>query len=290
MVADDFLSDPLARQWLDGIEPAWTLLTMDSLKALRLPPWLDHSALQIAADLTAEETEHSPVARNALVLLRRAYERKGLPITATGNLTRAVVADMRQLIDWPDYDQADALRLHKVINEPDFMPLHIVRLLSEVAALVRVTKGKLVTTPLGRSVLTSAERGSLVALLFQIMFWRMDLSYFARGLLGSWPQPDMGIALWSLSVSAANWQTAENLTRLCTIPEPTMLAGSLDRPTYAMEAKILRPLSWFGLLDHRSEQIEGRLFSKQHYYRKTDLFGRLLAFEVEVTSTLGARH
>jgi len=129
---------------------------------------------------------------------------------------------------------------------------------------------------------------ALLFLLFQIMFWRMDLSYFARGLVGAWPQADIGIALWSLSVSATNWQTAESLTRLCTIPEPTMLTGSLDRPTHAVEAKILRPLSWFGLLDHRSEQIDGRLFSKQHYYRKTDLFDRLLAFEVEITSTLRA--
>ena len=35
MVADDFLQDPQVRQWLDGVEPAWTLLTFDSLRALR---------------------------------------------------------------------------------------------------------------------------------------------------------------------------------------------------------------------------------------------------------------
>jgi hypothetical protein len=27
MVAEDFLRDPQVRQWLGGIEPAWTLLT-----------------------------------------------------------------------------------------------------------------------------------------------------------------------------------------------------------------------------------------------------------------------
>jgi hypothetical protein len=27
MVAEDFLQDPRVREWLDGIEPAWTLLT-----------------------------------------------------------------------------------------------------------------------------------------------------------------------------------------------------------------------------------------------------------------------
>ena len=36
MVAEDFLQDRQARQWLDGVEPAWTMLTFDSLQALRL--------------------------------------------------------------------------------------------------------------------------------------------------------------------------------------------------------------------------------------------------------------
>ena len=38
MVAADFLQDPQVRQWLDGVEPAWTLLTFDSLRALRQEP------------------------------------------------------------------------------------------------------------------------------------------------------------------------------------------------------------------------------------------------------------
>ena len=68
------------------------------------------------------------MARNTVILLRQAIERGGLPLTATGNLSRAVVAEMCKLIEWPGYDQADAFRLHKVINEPDFLPLHIVRI------------------------------------------------------------------------------------------------------------------------------------------------------------------
>jgi len=38
MVAKDFLQDPQVREWLDGIEPAWTLLTSESLRALRHEP------------------------------------------------------------------------------------------------------------------------------------------------------------------------------------------------------------------------------------------------------------
>jgi hypothetical protein len=38
MVAADFLQDPRVQGWLDGVEPAWTLLTFESLRALRHEP------------------------------------------------------------------------------------------------------------------------------------------------------------------------------------------------------------------------------------------------------------
>ncbi|MFZ1882950.1 MAG: hypothetical protein WAU53_04945 [Rhodoplanes sp.] len=118
-----------------------------------------------------------------MVLLQQATERGGLPLTATGNLSRAVVAEMSQLFEWPGYNQADAFRFHKVINEPDFLPLHFVHLLAQTATLVRAEQGKLAATSLGRSMLIGdARRGSLPAILFHLAFWHIDLGYFGRGL------------------------------------------------------------------------------------------------------------
>ena len=225
-------TDPRVQGWLDGVEPAWTLLTFESFLALRQEPSAVQSAIQIANDLSVDEIASSAVARNTLILLKHAIEHVGLPLTATGNLSRAAVAKMCKLIEWPNYDQAEAFRLNKVINEPDFLPLHVVRQLAQAATLVRVQHGKLVATPLGKSILSDAKRGSLLAVLFHLAFWRMDLSYFGRGLLGSWPQADAGVVLWSLSVCANDWQSAEKLTRLCTIPEPAMFSETWDkRPT-----------------------------------------------------------
>jgi hypothetical protein len=106
-------------------------------------------------------------------------------------------------------------------------------------------------------------------------------------LLGSWPQADIGIVLWSLSVSAGDWQTREKLTRLCTIPELAMLTGAWDRSAFAMEARILRPLLWFGLLEYRSEKIPDSRFGARHYYRKAALFDRLLTFDVKMEFAKG---
>jgi len=287
MVAADFLRDTQVRQSLDGVEPAWSC---SPSTALRQEPSAVQTAIRIANDLSANEIAGSPVARNTLILLRQAIERGGLPLTATGNLSRAAVAEMCELIEWPDYNQADAFRFNKVINEPDFLPLHVVRILAQAATLVRAQRGKLVATPLGKPMPSDERQGSLPAILFHIAFWRMDLGYFGRGLLGSWPQADIGIVLWSLSVSAGDWQTSEKLTRLCTIPEPATLTGTWDRSAYAMEARILRPLLWFGLLEHRSENIPDSRFAVRHYYRKSALFDRLLKFAVKMDFAEVARH
>jgi LPS sulfotransferase NodH len=148
------------REWLDGVEPAWTLLTFESLRALRHEPSAAQTAIRIANDLTVGEIAGSPVARNTLILLRQAIKRGGLPLTATGNLSRAAVAEMCKLIEWPDYDQADAFRFNKVINEPDFLPLHVVRQLTQAATLVRPQRCKLIATPSGKSMLSNTKQGA----------------------------------------------------------------------------------------------------------------------------------
>src|SRR5438477_12349578 len=109
MVASGFLHDPEVRRWLDGIEPAWTLLELESLNALRREPSKGNRALCLANDLTDVEIAASAVTPNALILLRRAADSDGLKLTATGNLSRAVVAEMIDLFNWPGFDRSQAL-------------------------------------------------------------------------------------------------------------------------------------------------------------------------------------
>ena len=52
MVAADFLQNPQVRHWLDGVEPAWTLLAFDGLRALRQEHSAGQSAIRIATELS----------------------------------------------------------------------------------------------------------------------------------------------------------------------------------------------------------------------------------------------
>jgi hypothetical protein len=146
------LQNPSVRNWLGDIEPAWTLLDQASFFALRRPPSPTAGPIRLAMDLTNEEVQQSAVARNALVLLRAA-KGTGLKMTATGNLSRGVVAEMRELFTWPGFDRAEAFQFHKVINEPDFLPLFFVRHVAEAGKLLRRHKGHLKVTPAARQML-----------------------------------------------------------------------------------------------------------------------------------------
>ena len=68
------------------------------------------------------------------------------------------------------------------------------------------------------------------------------------------------------------------------------MTGTWDRSAFALEAKILRPLLWFGLLETRSEKIPNTQFATLNYYHKSALFERLLKFDVKVEFSEGSGH
>jgi hypothetical protein len=202
MVAPGFLANPEVRRWLNGIEPAWTMLDFHSFNALNDEPSANNQAIRLEANLTTTEISGSAITANTLLLLRRAAEGGGLKLTATGNLSRSVVEEMCGPIEAPGYDKDELFRYQKVVNEPDFLPLHFVRILAQTAKLLRTYRGKLIPTPLGRRMLALEQHGPLQAVLFHVVFWHMNLAYFDRYPVDSWPLTQVGVILWSLSASA----------------------------------------------------------------------------------------
>jgi hypothetical protein len=287
VVAPGFLTKPEVLHWLNGVEPVWTMLDFHSFNSLRNQPSASNRTIRLEPSLTTTDLSGSAITRNALLLLRRAADADGLKLTATGNLSRSVVAEMCEIIEWPDYDKQELFRFNKVINETDFLPLHFVRVLMQATKLFRTHRGRLVPTRLGKSIVVKEQYGALQALLFHIAFWHLNLGYFDRNPLDSWPQGDVGVVLWSLSASAFDWLDRETLTRLCAVPVIGILEATWDLGSSAMEARILRLLVWFGLLEHRSERGTGPV--ERHLYRKTPLFDRFVKFDVQI-ETPATRH
>jgi hypothetical protein len=81
MVSPGFLENPEVRLWLNGVEPAWTMLDFDSFNALHDEHSASNPAIRFEPNLTATEISASAVTTNALLLLRRAAETGGLKLT-----------------------------------------------------------------------------------------------------------------------------------------------------------------------------------------------------------------
>ena len=108
MVAPGFLENPEVRRWLNGVEPAWTMLEFGSFNALHHGPSASNQAIRLEPGLTPTDLPGSAVTRNAVILLRRAIETGGLKLTQKGNLSRAVVAEMFEIMEWPGLDKEGA--------------------------------------------------------------------------------------------------------------------------------------------------------------------------------------
>jgi hypothetical protein len=268
------------QQWLDGIVPVWTMLDFASYVVLRQEPLPGNEAIRLVADLTEANLTGLAVARTARVMLQRATEDGGLRLTATGNLSRSVVAELIEVTEWPDLDKAQLFELNKVINEPDFLPVHFVRLLLEATKLVRRRRDRLVPTQLGKKMVATERRGALQALLFHVALWHVNLGYFDRNPIDLWPQNEVGVVLWSLSITANDWVHRDKLTRLCTVPTLGVVGAPHKLGPYAVETRILRPLTWFGLLACRREG--GIRLRAAPFYRKTPLFDLFVHFRVQL--------
>jgi len=110
----------------------------------------------------------------------------------------------------------------------------------------------------------------------------MNLAYFDGYPIASWPQGEVGIILWSLSASAHDWLPRETLTRLRASPVIGVLESQWDFGSSAMEARILRPLVWFGLLESRTEPRSSTKVVDRRLYRKAPLFDRFVQFHVQI--------
>ena len=272
--------------------PVWMLLGPASQDALllgrgdTLP-----AAIAIARDLGGDAVANVPLMATTRLMLARARALGGLALTATGALSRADVRAIFDAIDWPGYDKAHVLMMNKALNEADVMPVELTRLTAQTVKLLRKREKRLLATKAGQALAQEGQAVEVFRQLFTTVFWRLNLSYFDRVPLEAWPQDHIGIVLWCLSVAGKEWFRAEDLMRTCSVWDPALDEGPADLPVYAFEGRVLRPLTWFGLLEMRLAGDEGTPeWRRDRRYRKAGLYDRVLRFDVQVIKPEGHAH
>ncbi|MGO4740839.1 hypothetical protein AB4099_30200 [Bosea sp. 2KB_26] len=254
------------------------------------PPGRVPQAVRLTPDsVSVEVALQAPMVIAARLLLALAVETGGLALTPAGALKRADVRHVFDRTDWPGYDRATTLATNKVINEHDAYGVLFTRIVLQAARLLRKRSGILKASKAGKAMLAPEAAPALLAELFEATFWKVNLQDFDRNPLEFWPQHHMGVILWSLSVTAHGWSHAKDLMPACTIMETIGDPIAPDFPAFALTTRVLRPLSWLGLLESRrsEKRPDGGLDDD---VRKAPLFDQLLRFEVELKGGSEPRH
>ena len=275
--------------WPGGVEPVWSLLEPDSMEALRAEPLADNPTLRLAADLPDEAFPESAFVANALIALQQIDDEFLPRLTDKGHFGRDLVAAMREAMTWPGMEATEQFRAGKALREGDVWELHLLHRLMDLAVLVEGEAVLCQLTPLGREMLEPGRRGALQALLFRHLYWHANLSQFVetfpRGLPGRWPQDDIGVILWGLSNVAGEWQSVDTLRTLTTVRDDSITGLHWNAEGTMFAGRVLGPLRWFGLLEYRGPPDAGEVG-----WRKTALFDRFLAFDVELSQEGRAGH
>lgn len=272
--------------------PAWSLLTRSGVAGLLArPDGGPPPAIRLGPNLDAISAAEMPLLATLRLMIAHAQANSGLTLTAKHALSRA---DTRALFDnlvWPDYDKTEVLAVNKVLNEADVMPVETTRLIAQAAKIFRRRERKLLATKVGQDLALEDRSVELFRRLFALVFWRLDLGSLDRVPINGWPQDHVGLVLWCLSAAAREWSSVGDLLPVCTVLDAAAEETAPDFLAFAFEGRILRPLTWFGLLEMRRVGEPGSFAWRYvREYRTAPLFDRALAFEAEVSQPTGSRH
>ncbi len=283
-------SGPPTLPGVTTLPPAWTHLEPASLKALLEPPGRVPQAMRLTPyNVRVEAALLVPMVHAARLLLQLAVDKGGLVLTPAGALKRVDVWHVFDQTEWPGYDKATTLAMNKVINEDDAYGVLFTRITLEAAGLLRKRSGVLKVTKAGKALLAPEAAPALLAELFEAVFWKVNLQDFDRNPIEFWPQHHMGVVLWSLSVAAHSWSNANDLMFACTIMKTLPPVERSDLPEFAMLTRVLRPLTWLGVLASRKQKRHSGSGLDEDF-RKGKLFGQLLGFDVEMKGAESTRH
>lgn len=261
--------------------------------------WATVGPLRLDETLALDDLRECHLLVAARALLGAAAEPRGIKATTAGNLNRRTVAALLDVTPWPAGYVPEARHWNKVINEEDFQPVHVLRLLLTLAKLLRRRGGAFQATKRGRDLLADGRAGSLAAILLRTLYLDFNLGY-----LGGWEeteprQPLVPLFLLRLTVLDREWRLGRGIVPLVD-PAADMEAeiarlaarypglyeaesretSSAELPSFAFSSfvhRILEPLEWLGLLEGR--EVPGAYPTiPDREMRKTPLFDVFVTF------------
>lgn len=277
-------------------------LTRRQARELLEDDWNGEGPLRFGQDLSRTDLAGSRLLANVAIFLETLRDEGPLAHTKAGNLPRSFVTLMLDRLDWGESLLAEMLKRPGTrANEEDAWPLHVLRVLLELAGLIRKYRRRFQITKKGEALLDEGRAAELYTLLFRTFFRTLNLDYID----GAPEEPNLQrmvpLILRRIAHVADEWRTPEGLADLVLPPaaEPAGPrrgvaiqsqtggsaggAGSEEARTQAWHRewrfnhRVVGPLVDFGLLEKRALPPRSR-WDTPFEVRKSPLYDTFLQF------------
>jgi len=274
------------RAYNAGPDPEMGGLSPEQVFRLIHSPWgVPGSPIQFHPEIPPAELEGSSFFRRAGTLLRSIRDRSGVKATASKNLTRRFVSEMMD--ELLSEESCSQIRRHKkAINERDVGVLHMARVVSQCAGLIRLYKGKYIVPKKNHPLLAPERAGELFQKIFVAFFRKFNLAYPSRyGPEAGSIQSCAGYTLYRLGMVASDWRETEKLPAKILLPavrdeiEAEIGGSTFFTVDHILHNRTLSPLIEWGLLEGRYEHRDSKHFKTLVAIRKTPLYDDFLQFK-----------
>ena len=232
--------------------------------------------IDINTALRLDQVSETPFFRRTRAIMTAMAERGGVKATVAKNLNRAFVREMVETLGIDTGLPMDDWQKHP-LNEQDVFPVHIPRIVAEMAGFLRLTKGVFRTTKRGRTMLDDSHAGGLYAELFATFFNKLNLAYLDSRPEGLLPQEVVAPAIGLILPEVADWTSAEVITE--EVLPPYVMDRAQEpwgsRLHWVVQVRLLRPLCDFGLMEKREVPSESSRLP-DYEYRATALYGEFV--------------
>jgi hypothetical protein len=247
--------------------------------------WADPFPIRLEPNLSFQQVGQTELFRNVRAFLQAVEEFEGAPTTAKGNLTRAFVGHMLELLSLPPGHLEMIRQVCKVINESDVWTLHIVRVICQVGRLVRKRKKRFVITRKARGLLQEDRAGGLYYHLFDTMFRQFNLDYLTRLHEVPGIQATIPYALYRIGqLPVGQDHDFESLVPMVFVPtvheEIGVVSSHGDMPQWLLKDLLLRPLESLGLVKIVAGERKPPSVSLKTRVRRLPLFDAFIRFDI----------
>jgi hypothetical protein len=255
-------------------------LSPEQVHQLIFADWDNSDSLfQINSDLPIEDILQMDIIQDARLFLSIIIEEGGsVKKTKAGNLNRQFIHQMLDKGRALSESEAWIIKYKKTLNEDDIPHISILRIISEMAGLIRKYHNLFKITKKGASLVQEKNTAKLATLLFNTYFCKFNLSFMDRMRNNYALQETITYSFYTIGKQLLDWKKPDEIAEQITLPIVQEYAFELHFFDSLIEIRILKPLFRFGLIEQRELPKKENDYFKNTEYRKTALYDIFFQF------------